>query len=576
MLVFSRFSYWIISILLFLISFFIYYPSLEYDFLSWDTRAYLMDVPMIRAITWANLQEMMSSFYMGNWHPLTWFSYALDYAIFGLNPWGFHLTNILWHSANTVLFFILSIRILNLQGVREQISIKLSEQQVFWIAALAAFWFGIHPQHIESVVWIAERKDVLSLFFSLLTIFTYLNYVETRCGRDYFISLLCFYLALMAKPMAVTLPVILLLFDIYPLHRTLFTQSLKRESLIKLGLEKIPFFLGSAVSAFLTLMAQHHAEFIASLVQVSLELRLINACNSLLFYLSKFLLPLGLSPLYPLDLNLIKNPAAYVSVTATVLITILSIYAWRKRQFYGLVIWLFYVISLLPVLGLIQVGSQAAADRYAYFPSLAFYLLVSILCGLGLFHAQKRLQWLTGVGILLVSIGFSAMTLKQSEIWRNDLVFWTYAHHFSPSNSGIQASLGKVYLKMGNKAKTLELWECLSPPSLADQFTEQDYRQAIQNLEQAVSQENTGLTLYNLAQCYSYTGKIEPALKIFQHLLSQANADIPQDVLYFRVGKLYVIQGKVEEARLALERVLVLDPQAEPARDLLKRLPPSP
>jgi len=574
MLIFSRFSYWIISSLLFLTSFGIYYPSLEYDLLSWDTRAYLVNVPMIQAINWANLQEMMTSFYMGNWHPLTWFSYALDYSIFGLNPWGFHLTNLLWHSANTVLFFILSVKILNLQAVREQISFQLSEQQVFWIAALAAFWFGIHPQHIESVVWIAERKDVLSLFFSLLCIFSYINYVQNRRGRDYFISFLCFCLALMAKPMAVTLPVILLLLDIYPLHRTFLTQSLKPESLIKLGLEKIPFFLGSAVSALLTIMAQHHAEFIASLVQVSLELRFLNASNSLLLYLSKFLLPLGLSPLYPLDLYLLKNPLAYVAAVATIFITLLSIYAWRKRHFYGLTIWLFYVVSLLPVLGLIQVGSQAAADRYAYFPTLPFYLWVAILCGLGL--AQKRWQWLTGLVILLVSVGFGAMTLKQSEIWRNDLVFWTYVHRFSPTNSGVQASLGKVYLRMGDKVKTLELWECLSPPTLADQFTEQDYQQAIHNLEQAVSRDNSGLTWYNLAQCYSYTGKTEPALKIFQQLLSQPNVEIPQDILYFRIGKMYFLQGRMAEARVALEKVLVLDPQAEPARELLKRLPPSP
>ncbi|MDD2814483.1 MAG: hypothetical protein PHP00_01945 [Thiotrichaceae bacterium] len=539
MLIFSRFPYWIISCLLFIVSFGIYYPSLEYDFLSWDTRAYLMGVPMIQAITWANLQEMMTSFYMGNWHPLTWFSYALDYAIFGLNAWGFHLTNLLWHSANTVLFFLLSVRILNLQGIREQISIPLQKQQILWIAALAAFWFGIHPQHIESVVWIAERKDVLSLFFSLLTIFTYLNYVQTRRGRDYFVSLLCFFLALMAKPMAVTLPVILLLLDIYPLQRTLFTQSLKRESLIKLGLEKIPFFLGSAVSAFLTLMAQHHAEFIASLVQVSLELRFVNACNSLLLYLSKFLLPLGLSPFYPLDLTLLKNPLAYVPVFATLLITILSLYAWRKGKFYWLIIWLFYLVSLLPVLGLIQVGSQAAADRYAYSPTLPFYLLVAIFAIIGLFHQKRLWRQFTRFGILLVSLGFSYMTIKQSEIWRNNLVFWTYVHNFSPAHSHPQTSLGKVYFKMGDRVKTLELWECLAPPSLQSQFTEQDYDRAIANLERTAPYDGSGLTLYNFAQCYANTGKPEQALKIFEYLVKQADFGIAPEILYYHIGSAY-------------------------------------
>jgi tetratricopeptide (TPR) repeat protein len=529
---------------------------------------------MIQAITWANLQEMMSSFYMGNWHPLTWFSYALDYAIFGLNPWGFHLTNLLWHSVNSVLFFLLSVRILNLQGIHEQISFFLSEQQVLWAAALAAFWFGIHPQHIESVVWIAERKDVLSLFFSLLTMFTYLNYVQTRRGRDYFISFLCFCLALMAKPMAVTLPIILLLLDIYPLHRTLFIQSLKRESLIKLGIEKIPFFVGSAVSAFLTLMAQHHAEFIASLVQVSLELRFVNACNSLLLYISKFLLPLGLSPFYPLDLTLLKNPLAYVPVFAIALITILSLYAWRKGKFYWLIIWLFYLVSLLPVLGLIQVGSQAAADRYAYFPTLPFYLFVAIIGIIGLFHYKKQWQLFSGIGILLISIGFSYMTMKQSEIWRNDLVFWTYVHHFSPTNLIAKASLGKAYFKNNHRVKALELWECLAPSQLQAQFTEQDYHQAITNLEQAAPHDSSGLTLYNLAQCYANMGKSAQALKIFERLLKQTDFELAPEILYYRIGSVHFAQGKIPEARAALEKVIALDPQAEPARALLKHLPP--
>jgi tetratricopeptide (TPR) repeat protein len=498
--------------LLFTLSFAIYYPSLNADFLTWDTRSYVVEAKMIRSLAWGNLWQMLTSFQVSNWHPLTWFSYAIDYAIYGLNPWGFHLTNSLWHSANTVLFFLLALQLLKLHNPTVS-----TETRHLWIAALAALWFGIHPQHVESVVWIAERKDVLSLFFSLLTISTYLNYAQTRLHRYYFLSLLCFYLALMSKPMAVTLPVILLLLDIYPLRRTRWTNSSRQESLIKLGIEKIPFFLGSLLDAWFTVLAQHQGAAIISLGEVGFAQRVLNAFDSLILYISKFFLPIGLSPLYPLDTQITANPLAFMAVAAVILLSALALYAWHKRQFAWLICWLFYLISLLPVLGLIQVGSQAAADRYSYISTLPFYLIVATGLSYGLFHPQRARRISTGVGVLLITLGLSYATLQQSKVWKNDLVFWSYVLTFAVDNPTV--------------------W-------------------------------------MNVGDAYANAGQPQAALSIYLTLIARnAQVIVPQEVLYFRIGGVYQQQGKFDEARTAFEKVLSLDPQAESVRELLKHLP---
>jgi len=502
----------ILSGLLLIISFAIYYPSLNFEFLTWDTRAYVVDAKMIRSLAWDNLWQMLTSFDVTNWHPLTWFSYAIDYAIYGLNPWGFHLTNSLWHSANTVLFLLLAIKLLKLHNPAFS-----TDNRNLWIAAIAALFFGIHPQHVESVVWIAERKDVLSLFFSLLTISIYLNYVTTRRSRDYLLSLLCFCLALMSKPMAVTLPVILLLLDVYPLHRSRWTNSLHQESILKLLMEKIPFFLGSLLDAWFTILAQHQGAAIISLENVSLAQRVLNAFDAIVLYIAKFLLPIGLSPLYPLDKHITENPLAWMAVGAVLLLTGLVIYAWHKRQFAWLICWLFYLVSLLPVLGLIQVGSQAAADRYTYISSLPFYLILATGLSYGLFHPQKLRRLSTIFGIVLMTCGLSYTTVQQSKVWKNDLVFWQYVLSFNSDNPTIWMNVGDAYANAGQT-------------------------QAALNIYLTLIQRNSQLI-------------------------------VPQEVVYYRIGLIYQRQANVEQARAAFEKVLSLDPSADDVRELLKNLP---
>lgn len=544
---------WIVCGLLFCSSFAVYYSSLNYDFLTWDTRLYVLESPMIRALTWENLWRMLISLDVANWHPLTWFSYAIDYALYGFNPWGFHLTNTLWHSLNTIVFFLLSLKLLKLHNTYTKPNRDIPEIQQFWIAALAALWFGIHPQHVESVVWIAERKDVLCFFFSLLAIMNYLNYGQFYSRKSYVLSLLCFCLALLAKPMAVTLPVVLLLFDVYPLQRTRLTSNLHAASLSQLIIEKIPFFIGSALDAWFTVLAQGKSAAIVPLEKVSIALRIVNAFDSVMLYLSKLLMPINLSPLYPLNKQLLDEPMAFLAVGAVLLMTALVSYAWYKRHFVWMTIWLFYVISLLPVLGLVQVGSQAAADRYAYLTTLPFYLVIATGFSLWLFQRTARSRkLLAGGGILLITAGLSYATVKQNEVWKNDLVFWSYVISFTPEKPVIWTNIGNIYFNAGDYAKAEEI-----------------FTRAI-NLQ---PQQYTEIH-YNLAQCYRKLRRFSEASDIYLKLI-QYHVPLPasQSALYYEMGSLYIQQGKFEEARAALETVLRLDPTADPARQLLQSLP---
>lgn len=548
----SRLTLSLVSGVLFSISLGIYAPSLDYEFLSWDTYEYLQHTQMIRALTWQNLIAMLTSFSMFNWHPLTWLSYALDYAIYGLNPWGFHLSNLLLHSANSVLFFFLCLRLLNLHlGLQKNLSPEFVKH-AWWSAALAALWFGIHPQHVESVVWIAERKDVLFLFFSLLSLLSYLSYVETRSLRAYLGTFLCCLLAVMSKPMAVSLPILFLLLDIYPLQRSFLNAPNLPESLRKLLLEKIPFILCGLLSMVLTLIAQR--QVIGVFEHIDVKLRILNAFNSLLLYLSKFLIPLTFSPLYPLDLQLAENPAVFIAVLASLILTGGAIYAAYRRRWLWIVLWLFYVISLLPVLGVLQVGSQAAADRYAYLPTLPFYLLLATLGGIGIFHEQRRYRIFSRLGIFLFSIILVSVTLQQSAVWRNDWVFWNYVASFAPKSDLAQLNLGDAY------------------------YERAQYAAAREHYEQALaysSPRSRNLILYHLAQAALKQGDSQTVLGIYLSLTQQgAQIGVPHSVLFYEIGRIYRQQGKLTEARSALEQASVLDPKSEAVQDLLRQLPP--
>jgi tetratricopeptide (TPR) repeat protein len=340
----------------------LYWPVAGFDFINFDDGLYILDNDRVKTgFTWPGLLWCFQAGYATNWHPLTWMSHILDCQLFGLHPGPPHVVNVLLHAANAVLLFLALKRL----------------TRTFWRSATVAALFAWHPLHVESVAWVAERKDVLSALFWMLAFWTYVRYAEelklgsSKRKKFYTRTLLLYALGLMAKPMVITLPCVFLLLDWWPLGR-LEPDAPKSKS--RLMLEKLPFFLLAAASGILTLMAQNAGGAVASLQYVSFSERVLNGLVSYLRYLEKLIWPVHLSVIYLLDFKL---PVLGAVLAAAVLAGISAVaLLFRKRWPYWLMGWLWYLGTLIPVIGLVQVGGQAMADRYTYLPSIGIFIIV--------------------------------------------------------------------------------------------------------------------------------------------------------------------------------------------------------
>jgi tetratricopeptide (TPR) repeat protein len=544
-----------VSILV-IVTFIAYRGALNNDFVTWDTGAYIVDNPHIKAFTGENLKWMFTAFYAANWHPLTWLSHAIDYALFGMKPWGHHLSNLIIHSLNVIEFFMLAVVLLTLSTATSPLQFAWTkiDNKVLLGAFVAALFFGIHPQHVESVAWLAERKDVLCLLFILLAWLSYLFYALRTRLVWYIASLVCFILALLSKPMAVTLPVILILMDIYPLRRTTLTIPSQPVPYKTLVLEKIPFFVLTLISAILTILAQQSSDAMVSIQTMGILLRFLNACNSIILYISKFLLPVGFSPMYVMSSfpNYHHYYLSLVSVMAVVLSSLVCGYLWyAKKQYYWLIAWLFYLVTLTPVLGLIQVGSQSAADRYAYLPTLPFYVLIGM--GVATLYYQQELRKFFKVGLtiglLVIMLQLVRLTQEQTWIWKNDVTLWAYAVLYDPDNPITQMNLGVAYSYVG------------------------EYEKAIAHLKMACTMSRDRLIYLNLLGLFLKLNRLSDLLTLYQQILD-ANLDIGQtkDTIYYEMGKFYYKQGNLGKAQEVLKKALVINPNHESAKSFLAQL----
>jgi hypothetical protein len=328
----------LIALLLALITLAVYLPVTRHDFVNLDDADYVTQNPIVQeGLTVGGLHWAFTTFHASNWHPLTWLSHMADCECFGLNPAGHHLVNVLFHSANVALLFILLLR--------------LTSQ--IWPSALVAALFAWHPLHVESVAWVAERKDVLSTFFGLLTLLSYVKFVQAQQRSSFCFALLFFALGLMSKPMLVTLPFVMLLLDFWPLQRIALDRWQGGE-ILRLVRGKIPFFLLSAASCVVTFLAQRQGEAVISLATVPLGYRLENAAVAIATYLGRLFWPVNLCAYYPLPG---KIPALQIFLAlATLLLISATAWHWRRSQPCWLIGWLWFLGTLLPVIGLVQVG----------------------------------------------------------------------------------------------------------------------------------------------------------------------------------------------------------------------------
>jgi len=489
----------------------VYWQVHGFDYVNYDDPDYASENPMVigglslKSIAWA-----FTHVYAANWHPLTWISHMLDCQIFGVKPGGPHVVNVLFHAANAILLFLLLRRITGAQ----------------WSSAIIAAVFALHPLHVESVAWISERKDVLSTFFGLFSLLAYARYVEQKkaghpkAKTSFIWALVLFALSLMSKPMLVTLPCLMLLLDFWPLQRienqgwrTFFSRPFGL--LVK---EKWPWFTLVVILCATTLFAQSDAT--VSPVVFPVQWRALNAIDSYFWYLQKTFWPTKLAFFYPL-INVIPVKTFVVSATCLFLITVVA-FATLKRWPFLFVGWAWFLGTLVPVIGLVQVGSQSTADRYSYISMVG--LLIAFVTGMRLLLAGSKIRILVG-GIapaILIAI-LATVTFSQVGYWKNSLTLCRRALDVTHDNFAALNNLGVYYEGKGQQEDAEKMYRVAIEisPGIADVHENLGHvlakkgetNSAIFEYQEAVRLNPKDASFQNrLAETFVKSGKNEDAL----------------------------------------------------------------
>ena len=402
----------------------IYMPVRGHDFLDYDDDFYVTNNYVVQhGLTWPDIQWAFTTFHASNWHPLTWISHMVDCELFGLNSGAHHLMNVFFHAANALLLLVVLWRM---------------TRKVFPSFVVAAL-FAWHPLHVETVAWLAERKDVLSTFFALLSLMFYVRYVQKRQRHCYWLSLFFFTCSLLSKPMFVTFPCVLLLLDFWPLERVSWDEF-QVSKLRPLLVEKIPHVFLTIVVCGMTLWAQRAGGAVATLESWSVSDRLENALSSLGCYLFKIAFPVDLVAIYPLVP--VSKTSLILAATALMAISIFF-WKWRTNRF-GMAGWLWFLGTLVPVLGLVQVGHAAMADRYTYFPSIGLFM--ALVFGFEEWAKQSllRLRILMAAEWLILAICL-CLTEYQLTFWRNTETLFRHTLAVTPKNGAAHLVLGRSF-----------------------------------------------------------------------------------------------------------------------------------
>lgn len=487
------------------------------QFIGYDDPRYVTDNPHVnqgissRSFVWA-----FTEFYTGNWHPLTWISHMLDCEFFALNPTGHHFTNLLLHTVNTLLL----LWVLHTATGR------------FFPAAFIAACFAVHPLHVESVAWIAERKDLLSAFFFLLCLAVYIRYACRPALLKYLFVVVLFAFALMSKPMAVTLPFVLLLMDYWPLNR----------SGIKTVIEKIPLFVMTVISCVITYIAQQKGGAIVQFEKIPLYHRIENALVSYVCYIGKIFCPSRLAILYPIRLS--RIPAWQVAGAIVILAGItfsFVLLAKRKHSLRPLIVgWFWFLGMLVPVIGVIQVGRQSMADRYTYLPAIGFFIMAAF--GISELFARRRIQKIIlGLLSIVLILAMTFGTYIQAGYFKDSETIFSRALDVTENNYIIHYNLGTALLSQ----KQLD--------------------QAIPHFEEAIKIEPRFTeAIGNLGLVFLEQNRLEEAVNTFQRAISMNEAK-PEPKLYSDLGYVLQLQGKHDQAVENYNKALSLDPAFIPA-----------
>ena len=545
----------------------IYAQTFWFDFINIDDRAYIYENrAVLNGFNWKTVSWAFTAFYSANWHPLTWLSHFLDYALFGLNAGGHHATNIVFHTLNSILTFI--------------VFRKLTGD--FWKSAVVAMLFAIHPAHVESVAWVAERKDVLSTFFWLLTMLAYFRWNEEGSRLKspyYFLTILLFALGLMSKPMLVTLPFALLLCDFWALERMKISDFRCVGLLI---LEKLPLFALTIISSVITFLAQKSIGAAVSLETIPLGTRLVNVSLSYAKYVVMLFYPVNLGFWYPFEPNV--NPLEVIG--AIVLLLVISVFCWRerKKRKYLLMGWLWFLGTLVPVIGLVQVGLQSLADRYTYIPYFGLFIML-VWGASDLFeHFKLNKKIVTAICAIALLI-FGSLAYRQTSLWKSSETLYTHTLQFTKNNYFLMTNLCLHHLAKSSpeiaEARCTELLEQMPPSPEGNNILgflrtqTGKYDQAVQNYQTAIRlRPDWGILYANLSDTLSKQGKPDEAEKNLQKAFTMKDASLSNEILARssnNLGMSFLLRKQNDKAIQYFTKALELKPDLTEAQANLKK-----
>lgn len=541
-----------------LLVFALHLPSLRFGFVIWDDDLNVYQNPHIRTFDAHFFSWAFTDMASGNWQPLTWVSHALDYSLWGLNPFGYHLTNTILHAINASLATWLVLTLLTIRRVLPHAtsvspagSVPV-RSSILIASGFAGLLFGCHPLRAESVSWISCRTDLLCTLFYLLSILAYITYVRRRTmavGPDeggyrsapwYICSFALFLLAAFSKPMAVTLPAVLLLLDWHP-----FGRMTRGKDIVLLCVEKLPFIASSVLVTVLTVVAETNLGAVSSFTDVPVSARLLVAVKALAAYIEKTIWPTHLAPIYPYPKDSTLFSVEYASALIIIVsITVLSILLLRKQKLI-LLGWAYYIITLLPVLGIIKARPVYLADRYSYLPSVGLSLIAGVFAVFLRDRSEKSKKRLFAEAVaalmILVIALLSSLTVKQSAIWKDSLTLWNHVI----DTEGIHVS--EAYNNRGSF------------------FGEQgDCDRARDDFAMAIAVNPSDAAAYgNMAVALECKGAFDRALDFYNQAIRMNPAD---HLGYFNRGILYGKRGMLANAIKDYSTTLLLKPDFTAAR----------
>lgn len=535
----------IVTFLLIIAILVVYYRVGTFDFITFDDDIYVYSEPHVKGgLSLQNIIWCFTTPHARNWHPLTSISLFINSQVFGMNPCSYHLINLFLHISNTLLLLL----------------VLWKMTQGFWPSLFVAALFALHPIHVESVAWISERKDVLCTFFWLLTMLTYSWYVSSPKIERYIIVSLFLVFSLLAKPMAVTLPFILLLMDYWPLCRFQFSRSLKdNANLHHIILEKLPFFFIVIGVCIITFFVQRGTELVQKSDLFPIDLKASNAIISYVVYLIRMLWPFNLAIFYPYPQNLLLVQTI-ISGLLLLFITLLAL-RFVKKAPYFVMGWLWYLGTLVPVIGIVQVGQQASADRYTYIPLIGIFIIIAWGVSESLIKSRYRVQIAASLAVIMLAI-CAVTSWYQVGYWSNSTTLYTHAIRVTNNNHWAHCMLAVVLLNSGNYTEAIKNYQeyfKIVPDSV-------DYKDIKLHPLLGVPTFQAAAHI-NLGIAFLKINKNDEAMSQFQTAIKMNPYDANG---YYNIGIVLIEKGRLDEAVKNFQLCVRINPYDSEAHKLLR------